>query len=70
MHLKAESVAVSRFWGSTKDNARRAEHKVEAKFNRWGERVNESVEDTKRTAQVHLMSMTRWVFCFISVHSL
>jgi hypothetical protein len=40
------------FWNRTKDDADRLGDRAEAKFNRWGDRINESVEDAKHAAQV------------------
>ena len=40
------------FWNRTKDDADRLGDKAEAKFNRWGDRISESVEDTKHAVQV------------------
>lgn len=47
------------FWNRTKDEADRLGDKAEAKYNRWGDRINESVEDTKRAVQVRPLHAAR-----------
>jgi hypothetical protein len=56
------------FWNRTKDDADRLGDRAEAKFNRWGDRINESVEDTKHAVQVRPATACSLTPLCVSVH--